>query len=312
MKNGNQEVENNVIRVSEAGQALMNILQAVETVSQQVKEIAAATQQMNTASDELVRAMDSVSLVVDENTAATAQMSAGSSEVAQAIENIASVSEENSAAAEEVSAAVEEMSAQVEEVTASAQSLAELAQTLQQIVAQFKLVETSNAVNQTRNGPNIPARTPTREIIWNKSMSTGLLELDEQHKQLIHQLNELMKAMKQRRGRAEIEGIMDFLEGYVRVHFSDEELSMEKHHCPFAEANRRAHASFSESFSRLRAQFQEEGASAALAIAIQRDLLDWLVNHICQLDASLHPYVQTARTYQEMGMTGENSHRSKI
>jgi methyl-accepting chemotaxis protein len=139
MKEGASEVESGVDRTNAAGQALVGILQAAESVNEQIKQISRAAEWMSNSSSTMVEAMGTVSAVVEENTAATEEMAAGSDEVVQAIDNIASVSEENSAAVEEVSASAEEMSAQVEEVTASAQSLSDMAQTLQQLVAQFKL-----------------------------------------------------------------------------------------------------------------------------------------------------------------------------
>jgi hypothetical protein len=53
----------------------------------------------------------------------------------------------------------------------------------------------------------------------------------------------------------------------------------------------------------------KEGPSSALAIAIQRDLLDWLVNHIRQVDAGLSAYVQGAMTPHADALVGGNGHR---
>ncbi len=139
MNEGSAEVDAGVTRAGESGQALSNILASVETVNQQVDEIAAAAKRMSISADEMVAAMDAVSAVVEENTASTEEMAAGAAEVSGAIEEIASVSEENSASAEEVSAAVEEVSAQAEEVTASSQSLSSMAQDLQTLVSRFQL-----------------------------------------------------------------------------------------------------------------------------------------------------------------------------
>jgi methyl-accepting chemotaxis protein len=134
-----KEVEIGSVQASQAGDALVSILNAVEAVDQQMRSITQASQEMAQLSNELVAAMDSVSAVVEENTAATEQMAAGSSEVTQAIESIASVSQENSAAVEEVSASTEQMTAQVEEVSATAQELRKMAADLQQVVAKFKV-----------------------------------------------------------------------------------------------------------------------------------------------------------------------------
>jgi methyl-accepting chemotaxis protein len=139
MEDSAREVKSGTARATESGNSLAAIFQAAESVNQQVTEIAAAVQDMNTSSNELVHVMASVRTVVDENTTAAEEMTAGSREMTRQIENIAGVSEGNSAATEEVSASVEEMSAQVEEVTTSAQSLAEMAEALQLVVAQFKL-----------------------------------------------------------------------------------------------------------------------------------------------------------------------------
>jgi methyl-accepting chemotaxis protein len=133
-----REVEDGAIRANNAGEALSNILTAVESVYEQVEQAGTAVEKMNKASDELVGAVDSVSAVVEENTAATEQMAASASEVNHSIEAIASVSEENSASFEEVTASADEMNDQVQNVTTATRSLAEMAEALQQIVAEFK------------------------------------------------------------------------------------------------------------------------------------------------------------------------------
>lgn len=139
MEEGAAEVESGVSRANDAGQALVDIKKAVETVNEQVKDISTATQKMSFSSKVFLNISDAVLAMVKQNTLATEQMAAGSNEVYRAINNIADVSKANSMAVEEVSAATEEMSAQVEEVSASAQTLNDMAQALQHLVAQFKL-----------------------------------------------------------------------------------------------------------------------------------------------------------------------------
>jgi methyl-accepting chemotaxis protein len=134
------EVEAGTTRADEAGQALTNILQTVEVVSQQVEEISTAAQLMNSSANELVQTMDVVSQVVDENTMITEEMAQDSGQVAEVMKMIAGASEENSAAVEDVSAGIQEMTAQVEEVAASTQTLSDMAQNLKQLMAQFNLV----------------------------------------------------------------------------------------------------------------------------------------------------------------------------
>jgi methyl-accepting chemotaxis protein len=168
MDEGAAKVEVGVTRANQAGESLVNILQASEAVNQQVEQIAAAAQQMTASAAGLMTAMDTVSAVVEENTASTEEMAASSGEVARAIEGVASVSEENNAATEEVSASTEEMNAQVEEVTASAQSLSAMAQELQAIVAQFKLdKEDGNGAQKAvypAQTPEVPVPEPVESV----------------------------------------------------------------------------------------------------------------------------------------------------
>ncbi|KAA3645381.1 MAG: hypothetical protein DWQ07_13005 [Chloroflexi bacterium] len=134
-----QEVDTGVERANQSGEALKNILEAIDEVHAKMTEISTATEQVETSSNELAAAMDAVSAVVEENTASTEEMTAGASEVSDAFQNVASITEEVSASAEEVSASAEEMSAQVKEVSVNAESLAGMSQQLSELVTKFKL-----------------------------------------------------------------------------------------------------------------------------------------------------------------------------
>ncbi|MCB0191299.1 MAG: cache domain-containing protein [Anaerolineae bacterium] len=151
MQEGAEEVEVGVSRANASGAALVNILQAIETVNQQIEGIATEAQQMSTSSNELMSAMDAVSLVVDQNKSATGEIAIRSSEVSQAVGNIDSVSKQNSYAVEEVSAATQEMSIQIREVSSSAQTLSKMAQALESLIAQFKLAE-----DEAQSAPQSP------------------------------------------------------------------------------------------------------------------------------------------------------------
>jgi hypothetical protein len=53
---------------------------------------------------------------------------------------------------------------------------------------------------------------------WDQSMTTGVDSLDDRHKQLISWLNDLLSAMSQGRGRAELEGLLDQLGSHAGTH----------------------------------------------------------------------------------------------
>jgi methyl-accepting chemotaxis protein len=138
MEEGAAEVETEVLRASESGQVLDDILVAVDSVSQQMDDIAIAAQGMSDSVGQMVDMMDTVSAIVEENTASTEEMSASAGEVSQAFDNISIISEENNAATEEVSATTGEVTAQAREVSVLAQELRKMAEELQNAVAAYR------------------------------------------------------------------------------------------------------------------------------------------------------------------------------
>jgi methyl-accepting chemotaxis protein len=147
MADGASKVEQGSVRADQAGQALNDILLAVEETVSQVKAIAAAAQEMTTAARSVEDAMVSISAVVEENTASTEEMATQASEVTHAIQGIAEVAEGQRNASEEVTASAEEMSAQVEHMATRAQELAATAEQLRSLVARFTLEATVVAVH---------------------------------------------------------------------------------------------------------------------------------------------------------------------
>ncbi len=129
-------------------------------------------------------------------------------------------------------------------------------------------------------------------ISWNETMATGANQIDDQHKELIKQLDLLTEAMMMGKGRGEIENILSFLGTYVVMHFMTEEELMQRYQCPVAEQNKLAHAQFIETFGQLQERFKTEGATSALVIDVKRKLNEWLTNHIVQIDTQLSACVK--------------------
>lgn len=126
-------------------------------------------------------------------------------------------------------------------------------------------------------------------VIWNDSLSVGIAEIDRQHKQLIDQLNKLVDAMHQNRGKDEIQQIVWFLDLYVSQHFGFEEGCMNRYRCPVASQNANAHAQFIATLKEIKEELNKKGSSLALAIKVNEQLLDWFVNHIKRIDKELKP-----------------------
>lgn len=138
MESGAARVEQGSAKADQAGQALGEILNAVEGTVQQISGIATAAQQMAVGARSVVEAMHGISAVVEENTAATEEMAAQAAQVSAAISAIAAVAEEQSASTEEVSASAEQMSLQIDEISAQASSLSSTAEQLKSLVSRFE------------------------------------------------------------------------------------------------------------------------------------------------------------------------------
>jgi hemerythrin len=130
-------------------------------------------------------------------------------------------------------------------------------------------------------------------ISWDPTMSTGIDTVDNQHKQLITWLNDLLTAMSEGRGRANVESVLDKLGAYALMHFGHEEDCMNRYNCPVAAQNEAAHKDFVATFTAFREEFERDGATSHLVIRVQNELMRWLTNHIKGTDTKLLPCVRS-------------------
>jgi len=115
-------------------------------------------------------------------------------------------------------------------------------------------------------------------IVWDKRLETGHGKIDEQHQSLVEIFNRLHGAMKQGKGKAEVEGILVFLKDYTVTHFATEEELMAKHGYTGTAKHKEIHADLVRQVADLVARFQ--AGSATLTLPVMNFLEDWLVQHI--------------------------------
>jgi methyl-accepting chemotaxis protein len=124
---------------NEAGTALGQILEAINSMTSQIESISAAAEEMSASATEMVKVVDGVAKIAEENLGATKKMADNKARVSESASTVAATVEENSAATEEMSASAQEMSAQVQQVVASSKSLTKMAGELQDTIGLFKL-----------------------------------------------------------------------------------------------------------------------------------------------------------------------------
>ena len=121
---------------------------------------------------------------------------------------------------------------------------------------------------------------------------TGIGSIDEQHRKLFEIIGRaytLVESEFMIDKYDDIMGILDELEEYTAVHFSDEEEYMEKINYPYINAQKRAHNIFMGKL-----EDKEFGEADEDQQEYLTDLLDflfsWLVNHILKMDTQIGKY----------------------
>jgi hemerythrin len=131
--------------------------------------------------------------------------------------------------------------------------------------------------------------------MWNKQLETGIEKIDEQHKELVAAMNDLLNACWKGRGKEEIERILRFLGDYTKNHFGMEEEYMRTRDYPDYSFHRARHAHFLRDLAALRRQFEKEGASADLVMATRLKIIDWFLLHVKKEDMALGRFLAAKR-----------------
>lgn len=130
------------------------------------------------------------------------------------------------------------------------------------------------------------------EIAWTPDLAVDAGLIDEQHKQLIERMNELDRAVRHTRGVPKIIKTLDFLIEYTDFHFGTEEKNMVELGYPQLEYHRGQHAEFVTTLKNLEMDFEEEGATEALAESINTFMFNWLVKHIKTVDVQFGRFLE--------------------
>ncbi len=129
-------------------------------------------------------------------------------------------------------------------------------------------------------------------ITWHQElMTTGVPEIDAEHKELLRRFNDFHEAVKNRHGKEALTQTLTFLTTYTASHFTHEEACMNRLHCPAAPANKAAHDGLRSEIARIKARIAAEGIQSLDVVQLEKILGDWLRTHICSVDVRLRECV---------------------
>jgi len=133
---------------------------------------------------------------------------------------------------------------------------------------------------------------------WTDDLSVGIDVIDEQHKELISRINDLVDSVRQHSCKYKIGDVIKFLEDYIVIHFGEEEELMQKYGYPEYKAHKAQHEYFMREFAELRKELEKlEGGkkrgSYDLSVETNRIVVDWILDHIAKVDKRLGAHLKT-------------------
>ena len=127
---------------------------------------------------------------------------------------------------------------------------------------------------------------------FDETLVTGNELIDSQHKELIERINLLLKSCEDAQGKVKAVKMLDYLLDYTEFHFSAEEKLQEENQYPELAAHKEQHEKFTKAVDELREMLEEEeGPTDAFVAAVNKNVVEWLLNHIQICDKKVAAFV---------------------
>ena len=137
---------------------------------------------------------------------------------------------------------------------------------------------------------------------WDSSLETGYAKVDNQHKQLVAAVNNLMEASIGGKGDRAVMETLDFLTGYAIKHFADEEQLQVDYEYPDYLNHKRLHDEFKVKVGELTQRVIKEGPTTEMIDIVSTAIGSWLLNHIKGDDFRMAAFVKAADAKAKAGI----------
>lgn len=129
-------------------------------------------------------------------------------------------------------------------------------------------------------------------MYWTSELALGFSEIDDQHKEIIYRINQLVDACANGLCAIETQKMLDYLHTYVDKHFSGEEGIMEEIAYPKMDEHIEEHNTFIRRIETLRENLRQGGPQGNILQSIAQTLVDWMFDHIWMHDRELARYLR--------------------
>lgn len=136
------------------------------------------------------------------------------------------------------------------------------------------------------------------KIQWNKELSVGVTEIDDQHKELIRIANALINAVSLGRDERVLGNVIRRLREYTVFHFSSEEELMERMHYPARGEHASEHARLKKNVKDYqRLIYKKEDLTPGEMLGF---IKEWLLGHILTYDRELAKFIHQKRAEKKV------------
>ena len=131
------------------------------------------------------------------------------------------------------------------------------------------------------------------KVEFDNSLVTGNEMIDGQHKELIAKIDKLVTCCQEGGEKMQAIKMLDYLAEYTDFHFSAEEKLQEGVSYPAIEGHKAKHEEFKKAVDELHEMLvEEEGPTDAFVAAVEKNVVNWLFDHIKNMDQALAAYIQ--------------------
>ena len=131
------------------------------------------------------------------------------------------------------------------------------------------------------------------KLEFDSSLVTGNKMIDDQHREIIGKIDNLITCCEQGGGKMQAIKMLDYLAEYTVFHFDAEEKLQEEVSYPGIQEHKEKHAEFKKAVEELHEMLEEEeGPSEAFVAAVKKNVVDWLFQHIKNKDQTLATFIQ--------------------
>ena len=131
------------------------------------------------------------------------------------------------------------------------------------------------------------------KVAFDESLVTGNEMIDGQHKELIDKIDKLLVCCEEGGGKVQAIKMLDYLAEYTEFHFGEEEKLQEEVSYPAIEGHKAKHEEFKKAVDELHEMLvEEEGPTDAFVAAVEKNVVNWLFDHIKNMDQALAAYIQ--------------------